>query len=279
MGFTQIHYKPEIIITSKGRIKFPSELVNPYRYDSKRPFILLGADILYSPESEELAFDIYRKELDTYRARTKHDIIRATKALGASLYFDTSYALDARAYLPLFNFEAHAKNLKGEDNPHFDHTTNEWKTRSTSYAFVCHQIDSFLIIKLNPNNPKSLSPSLFHKLTPKRFRKSHEITLSKRGLLTLPKDPIKNISRKCDISFDPTTQTFQLTFTPNGSRTVHEDNTIRLDTFLKLHSLRIPNRLHLNFNLAGNTLTFKLDDPAPDTLEIRRVQQALGVLL
>lgn len=277
MSFVQIHYKPEVTITKAGRINLPSELVNPYRYDTKKNFIL-GADILYSAETDELAFDIYRKETDTARYTYKRRPTRASKDLGASLFFDYSYALDAKAYLPLFNFDQYLPHFKALEESTLDPVTNQWKTVVTKWVFECYQIDNFIIIKLNPNNPNSQNPALFKKITPKRFRKANEITLSKRGLLTLPRQPVETISRKCDIAFDPASQTFQLTFTPNGSRTVHKDCTIRLDTFMKHHKLQIPERLYLNYELDGNTLTFRLDDLAPDTHEMRRVQQALGVL-
>lgn len=280
----------KVTISKNGRITLPISVF----YDRGfRRSDDLGADILYSQETDELAFDLYRQEPIRFSARP-----RAQINLGASLYFDRSGSLDAQAYLPRFNFWKYEPHLPPVERLRYDPQSTNWKTYIEKYALDYTHIDSFIIVKLNPKNPKTAIPSSFIKLNTVRIRKNEEVTLSKRGLLTLPKPQLAEIVKgapldpnerpshilrtrriRYSISFDPSSQTFQLSFGNSGTHLVRKDGTIEIDALLKHHRITFTSRLHLNYNLIENTLTFALTDESLDLLPIRRVKQSLGIIV
>lgn len=264
----------QVTINPNGRLTFPRDLI----YPDPTIYYVAGVDLLYSKESEEIAFEIYRIPLNSTDYRSDK-----IKQLGTTLTIKPDNSINLKPYFKKINF--------------FKLPTHH---RNASYeAYV---IDNYIIVKLNPINPKTNIPANFDKLEIERIRQPNEISISTCGLLSLPptqlaqmlcedyQDPdidqaarallrSRSTTRKCSITFDQDTKTFHIHLTKDGDRSIKQDATISLQTMLAQNGLEIPKRLFLPYHISGNTLSFCLTDKDPinERHNLRQVRRLLGV--
>lgn len=249
-----------LIIFDNGRAILPADLW------TRRWQLAIGVDLLWSPESEELAFDIYQAPKVTKYGRP----VRAKHILGASILLNRNCGLDIRNYLNLFPFWKYAAILEQRGFCIKHEMCREFRLPFRRYL-------TFLIIKLNPSNPSLGLLGNFQRLTTTRYKTADEISLSKCGLLSLPISILPTQKPLCDADYDPATKTVTLKF-GTGPRRVRKDGTLKLAAFFRHHKVRIPSRVLLHYTKLENGITFRLDDVVNDTSgELRRVKQALGV--
>jgi hypothetical protein len=265
--------KLQVVIAPTGRLAFHKDLLFP---DSNGYDWIAGVDLLYSKETDELAFEVYKLHCPSWRDRKL-----IAQQLDTTLTVKTDYSVNINAYLGAIGFF-------------------RLKTHTQTHNYEAYALDNYIVVKLNPDNPKSTIPAHFKPLTLERIRHPNEISLSTGGLLSLPikplaalfnptdrdrlqKEPrmiVREAKIKTNIHYDQDSKTFTLTFGTDGQRSVKGDGTISLQTLLKQNGIEIPKRLFLPYTLSGKTLSFCLTDADPlmERKALREARKILGVL-